>query len=124
MCSLCPAETTNQDKNKEHGRQAAHVDCGSPETWHQELADNAADDVASRESDVNVEGLELGEAGSFQEDHRIAQNCVAAKDLSSPDDAILETGVSDWLGESTETHFWCWTHDFGSSQICSTEAIK
>jgi len=55
----------------------------------EEPADDAADDVACREGDVDVEGLGLAEAGGLEEDDRVAEDGVAAEDLGGPDDAVL-----------------------------------
>lgn len=54
-----------------------------------EPTDDTADDVAGRERDVDVEGLELSEAGRLQEDNRVTKDSVTAEDLSGPDDAVL-----------------------------------
>lgn len=55
----------------------------------EEPADDPTDDVARGERDVEVEGLDLGEAGGLEEDDRVAENGVAAEDLGGPDDAVL-----------------------------------
>ncbi len=45
--------------------------------------------VARRQGDVDVEGLQLGEAGGLEEDDGIAEDGIAAEDLGRPDDAVL-----------------------------------
>jgi hypothetical protein len=40
-------------------------------------ADDAADDVAGGEGDIDVEGLEFGEAGGFEEDDGVAEDGIA-----------------------------------------------
>lgn len=52
-------------------------------------ADHAANDVTCGKSNVDVEGLEFGEASSLEEDNGESENGIAAKNLSGPDDGIL-----------------------------------
>lgn len=58
--------------------------------WEEEPTDDAADNVACGKGDVKVEGLDLREAGRLEENDGVTENGVAAKDLSCPDDAVLE----------------------------------
>ena len=52
-------------------------------------ADYSADNVARRERDVDIKGLELSETCRLEENDRITKDGIAAKNLSGPDDAIL-----------------------------------
>lgn len=55
----------------------------------QKPANDATDNVASGKRDVDIECLELGKACCFKKDNRIAENSISAKDLGSPDHAVL-----------------------------------
>jgi hypothetical protein len=56
-------------------------------------ADDAADDVACRKGDVDIEGLQFAKPSGFEKDDRVTEDGIAAEGLSRPDDAILV----DWL---------------------------
>ena len=90
---MSPAETTNRNQAEEHEGEPAHVDCGSAKMWKQEPANYATNDIASGQRYIDIEGLEFGEASSFEKDHRVTQDGVTAEDLSSPDDAVLNIGI-------------------------------
>ncbi len=55
----------------------------------QEPADDATNDVASRQGNVDIECLKLRKARIFQEDDRVSKDRIATEDLSGPDDAVL-----------------------------------
>lgn len=57
--------------------------------WHEEPTAYTADDVAGRKRNVDVEGLEFGETGSFEEDDGVAEDGVSAEDLGGPYYAVL-----------------------------------
>lgn len=83
------AKTTNHDKTHKHESHTGHVDGCSADVWEKKPADYTTDDIACREGDVHVEGLDLGEACCFEEGHGIAENCIATKNLGCPYDAVL-----------------------------------
>ena len=55
----------------------------------EEPADDAADNVAGGQRNVDIECLDFGEPCRLKEDHRVAQDGVAAEDLSGPNDTVL-----------------------------------
>ena len=56
----------------------------------QKPANDAADNVACRKRNIDVERLEFRKARSFEKDDRVAKDGVAAEDLGGPDDAVLK----------------------------------
>lgn len=82
-------EPADDQQADEHEGQADHVDGGTAVVREEEPADDAADDVAGGEGDVDVEGLDLAEAGGLEEDDRVAEDSVAAENLGGPDDTVL-----------------------------------
>lgn len=53
-----------------------------------EPRNHAADEVACRQRDVEVERLHLGPASSLHEHDSVAEDGVSAEDLGSPDDGV------------------------------------
>lgn len=54
-----------------------------------EPADDATNDVTSRQRDVEVKCLKFGKAGGFEEDNGVAQDSVTTEDLCRPNNAVL-----------------------------------
>ena len=83
-------------------RQTSHIDCRSANMWEEEPADDAANDIACRQRNVDVKGLELAEACPFQKDDRVPEDCIAAENLSRPNNAVLAGGnVSQQLNPAS-----------------------
>jgi len=79
---------------KEHEGQTAHVDSRPANMREEKPADDATDDVASGEGDVDIKGLKLRKARRFEEDDRVAKDGVAAKNLGGPNDTVLDNRES------------------------------
>ena len=55
----------------------------------QKPANDAADNVACRKGNIDVERLEFRKSRCFEKDNRVAKDGVAAEYLGGPDDAVL-----------------------------------
>ena len=112
-------ECTYRNQAEEHERQTRHVNRCTSEVREKKPADNATNNVAGRQRDVDVEGLDFGEAGSFEEYDTVAEDGITTKDLRCPDNAILLQHVRI----HPISHVLKQTYDLSPSQICPLKAL-
>jgi len=89
MLASRETKATDCDKAEEHEGQTSHVDRGSTEAREEKPTNHAADDVASRKTNVQIKRCDRTEACSFQKHDAVTEDSVTAKDLGGPNDTVL-----------------------------------
>lgn len=83
------SKSSNDNEAAEHEGTPAHVDCSPTDVRKHEPAHHAADDVASRERNIQVERLLLRPSCRLEEHDDKAEKRVAAENLCCPYHSIL-----------------------------------
>lgn len=122
VLSFSEGESTNDEVAAEDEQQATHIESRSTKVGEQEPADDTTDDIASRQGDVEVEGLNLRPARGLEEGNGISHQSIAAHDLGDPDNAILSRAsqLRHWDRGAMKKRE---TYDFRSTKIGSLEAF-